>query len=157
MAPPVHSSAGAMKLGFILSLSTPLFAGSLRCATTEKISEHTYPPDFRYLPDAEVNGVMRRLAKETVAVNDSLRSEKPLSPDERRALLEHLARMEECAAELDAPGRKSNHPLIDAHASELRADLAAAKRASSLDPPNDFLAGAVTGSCVYCHSGKSRP
>jgi hypothetical protein len=55
--------------------------------------------------------------------------------------------------ELQLDGRRSNHPMLEAHFDQFRQDIIRARDAVRADPPAYFLAGAVSGACVYCHGG----
>lgn len=115
----------------------------------------TYAPDLRYLAGRQVSEVMGTLAKAAVELDALLRDETPATPaaDLRGEVVRLLQVMEGAASDLDA-GPTTNHPVLDENLGLFRADLAAAREAAEVDPPNYFLAGSVAGSCLlYCHTG----
>jgi hypothetical protein len=63
-----------------------------------------------------------------------------------------LARMEHTAAALGPGNRPSNQPRVAHNVDRLRDDLRRAQRGVSLEPPNYFWAGTVSGACRYCHA-----
>jgi hypothetical protein len=122
-------------------------AAPLACAPAG-VRRATYPIAFQYLDGSEVRGGMRRLAHATVRLDALLRTS--TGAPERAAVLAELDAMVAAAAALDITD-VSNHPLLDANLDRFRADLATARAAATGEPPNYFLAGALGGSCAYCH------
>jgi hypothetical protein len=117
------------------------------------LRRHTYPPDFRHIPRAEVESAMWQLAREIHELDRVLRDD-AMSAERRR---ENAATLLEAAElttrKLQLDGRRSNHPMLDAHLDQFRQDIIRAHDAVRADPPRYFLAGAVSGACVYCHGG----
>ena len=110
----------------------------------------TYPPQFSYLERREIKSVMWTLAADAAELNRMLRNGK-LSDIDHGRVVDVLDHMREAAQELEAPGQRTNHPLIDANIDSFRRDLGIARDAAKAEPPNYFFAGAVAGACLYCH------
>lgn len=130
----------AWALGLLLCACTSSEGGALR--------QVTYGRDFHYLEKQEVRTAMDRIAKEVVALEALLRADAPAPQPQ---VLLHLDAMIAAAAELEAPGRAGNHPILDANLPTFRRDLNAARSSAAKDPPNYYLAGSVAGACQYCH------
>ena len=69
----------------------------------------------------------------------------------RPEVLQHLRAMEQVMIDLNRTGWPTNHPMVDANRPSFLQDIRTAQDAVSRDPPNFFLAGAVSGACAYCH------
>lgn len=119
------------------------------------VRKMTYAPDLRYLAGRQVSEVMHVLAKASVELDALLREDPPPpeTTDVKSEVIRLLLEMEKAASDLDA-GPTTNHPVLDENLGLFRTDLAAAREAAEVDPPNYFLAGSVAGSCLlYCHTG----
>jgi hypothetical protein len=117
------------------------------------LRRHTYPPDFQYIPRADVESTMWELAREIHELDRVLRDD-AMSPERRREAVGALLDAAELTTRtLQLDGRRSNHPMLDAHLDRFRRDISRARDAVQRDPPVYFLAGAVSGACVYCHGG----
>lgn len=125
------------------------------CAAAPAVRKLTYAPDLRYLAGRQVTEIMQVLAKASVELDALLRDEPPVpeTTDVKAEVIRLLMEMEKAASDLDA-GPTTNHPVLDENLGLFRQDLAAAREAAEVDPPNYFLAGSVAGSCLlYCHTG----
>jgi hypothetical protein len=71
---------------------------------------------------------------------------------QRDQVSHHLQAMEQVMIDLNRTGWPTNHPMIDANLSTFLRDIRSARDAVRRDPPNFFLAGAISGACAYCHS-----
>jgi hypothetical protein len=131
-----------------------LASWSLGCGDVPgALRRHTYPPDFQYIPRAEVESAMWALAREIHELDRVLRDD-AMSPERRREVAGALLDAAELTTrELQLDGRRSNHPMLEAHFDQFRQDIIRARDAVRADPPAYFLAGAVSGACVYCHGG----
>lgn len=116
---------------------------ALLCACSP-VRSVTYPPSFRYLPQADIRSTMWHLAGDVVELDRLLR--------EGGDVPARLAAMQAHAAELT--GQPTNHPKIDQHLPAFQRDLAAAKLAAEATPPNYALAGMLAGSCMACHENR---
>ncbi|MBI4818304.1 MAG: hypothetical protein HY791_18715 [Deltaproteobacteria bacterium] len=72
-------------------------------------------------------------------------------PTDRKEVIARLRALEGLAAELSRGGLATNHPELDRNLPAFQEQLTAARVAAEADPPNDFLAGSVSGLCRYCH------
>lgn len=146
--PPFEASNGVRSIVVIC-----LFVAAAACAPiAERMRSVTYPPELRYIARAEVSESMRQLARHVSALDAILRSEEPAGVSVQAEVVGHLTEMEAATLELDTP-RKTTHPMLDQNLEAFRRDVVAARRAANNDPPSYFLAGAVAGSCQYCHRG----
>lgn len=129
------------------SVLLPLLAG---CAETE-VKMHTYPADMVYIEDSEVENAMLRLSRYIWSMNDIFDSQEHIAGYNREMILELLENMEKEALTLGAGSRQTNHLLIDENIEEFRADVRGARKAVEAEPPNYYLAGRLSGSCLACH------
>ncbi|MFO0726264.1 MAG: hypothetical protein U1E65_20940 [Myxococcota bacterium] len=130
-----------------ISSATLLLIG-LGCAEVRKA---TYPPEFKYMPEAAVRSSMWKLADQSVKLQAELRKGAPGDSEKRQAIVKILAAMEDIMGEVDPAGTRTNHPMLDQNLDQFRSDLTQARQAAEADPPNYFLAGSVAGGCLYCH------
>lgn len=114
-----------------------------------------YPRDFHYVTKREVHGAMERMAKATYTLNELLRDEGAISEEQRRTVVALLGEIDEAARSLDSAA-VTNHPMLDRNLAGFRATVARAKDAAAREPPNYYLAGAVTHSCLACHGTGSK-
>lgn len=131
----------------ICCLMLPILAG---CADTE-VRMHTYPSDMVYIEDGEVEDAMLRLSRYIWSINDIFDSHEHIAGYNRERIIELLSNMEKEADELGAGARQTNHLLIDENIGSFRADVKKALQAIESDPPNYYLAGRLSGSCLACH------
>jgi hypothetical protein len=129
------------------SVLLPLLAG---CAETE-VKMHTYPAGMVYIEDSEVENAMLRLSRYIWSMNDIFDSQEHIAGYNREMILELLGNMEKEALTLGAGARQTNHLLIDENIEEFRADVRNARKAVEAEPPNYYLAGRLSGSCLACH------
>ncbi|MCC6807500.1 MAG: hypothetical protein IT381_08755 [Deltaproteobacteria bacterium] len=129
----------------------PFAALFLACAPlTGSIRAVTYAPTFHYIPRAELRTTMWLLAGDVVELENLLQRPAPLVVG--KDVVDRLSLMQAHAATLD--GKPTNHPKIDEHLDDFRRAVTAAKLAAEADPPNYYLAGALTGSCTSCHNSR---
>jgi hypothetical protein len=113
--------------------------------------EHTYPPDFNYIPREKLRSTMWSLAAEVTHLDRIMREAADSGRYPREEVLAVLARMEVTAGALGHEGWPSNHPRIGQNVGLLREDIQRARFQVERDPPNYFRAGALSGACTYCH------
>lgn len=127
------------------------FALACSPGATERLRSHTYAPTFNYIPAEKLEFAMWKLAERVEQLDHRLRhaeaGDEALPDDVARILTE----MEQVTAALGLGGFPSNHPRISRNVESFREELAAARRAVELSPPNYFLAGSVSGACMHCH------
>jgi hypothetical protein len=135
-------------------LVTLLFGGLLAaCADVPAfLRRHTYPPNFKYIDQTQLRSAMWQLA-DKVAALDRVMRESGVMDTSRRAEAEQLIReMLAATRTLQTEGRPTNHPLIGEHLDGFQHDLTQALAGLKADPPNYYLVGTVSGTCLSCHS-----
>ena len=133
---------------------TALVAGHPGCSTslTESLRSHTYPPDFRYVPEDKLRASMWLLGYDTAELRRVL-ADPSLSDETRRTRAELLlGGMEDTVQKIGAGEWSSNHQNLQSGLEALQSDIRAAHEAVNHDPPSYFLAGSVSGACLYCHT-----
>ncbi|HEX6174848.1 MAG TPA: hypothetical protein VF089_12595 [Candidatus Binatia bacterium] len=136
----------------LLTISFLALPGNSCANFAGRVREYTYPPAFHYITDQQLRSTMWQLAYHS----RELRVLVPMKQEtvQRDQVLHHLQAMEQVMIELNRTGWPTNHPMIDANLSTFLRDIRSAGDAVSRDPPNFFLAGAISGACAYCHSNQ---
>jgi len=117
----------------------------------EFLRRTTYPPSFRYIPESELRSSMWLLGHQSLELRRLLRGESEPGRDPHTQIVLLLADMEQTVQQLGPDPWSSNHPHLGEGLKALADDLHAARVAAEHDPPNYFLAGSVSGACLYCH------
>ena len=121
-------------------------------SASEFLRRHTYPPDFRYVPEEKLRSSMWLLGRETLDLRRVL-GDATLSDSTRRTRAELLlGGMEDTVKKIGPQQWSSNHSEMKSALEGLESDIHAAHEAVNHDPPNYFLAGSVSAACLYCHS-----
>jgi hypothetical protein len=134
-------------------LAFAVFVGYAACGKTlpELLRSHTYPPDFRYVSEENLRSSMWLLGRETVELRSVL-ADASLSDATRRTRAELLlGGMEETIQKLGVDHAPSNHPELQEGLQALLTDVRVAREGVNHDPPNYFMAGSISGACLYCH------
>ena len=111
----------------------------------------SYPPDIVYLDDQQIESTMLRLSADIWTINDIFDNNEHISGFNRERIIDLLKEMEKEAVTLGAGTQKTNHLLIDNNIDQFRYDVQAARAAVEAEPPNYYLAGRLSGSCLACH------
>jgi hypothetical protein len=123
------------------------------CSTLAgRVRRHTYPPRFNYITQQQLHSAMWQIAHDVHELDQSLRVAPDAPPPPREHILELLTSIDEASSSLQNQGWPSNHPEIDANIATFRRDVAAASAAAMHEPPRYYLAGALSGACLYCHA-----
>ncbi len=117
----------------------------------EFLRRTTYPPSFRYIPESELRSAMWLLGHQSLELRRLLRGESEPGRDPHSQIVLLLADMEQTVQQLGPDPWSSNHPQLGEGLKALADDLRAARTAAEHEPPNYFLAGSVSGACLYCH------
>lgn len=137
-----------------MGLAIVLF-GSLLSACTDVpafLRRHTYPPNFKYISRAQLRSVMWQLADAVTTLDRVMRQPGAIDTARRAEVTRLLAEMLSTTSALQAQGRPTNHPLLSEHLEDLRRDLTQALAGVGAEPPNYYLVGTVSGTCLTCHS-----
>lgn len=154
-----------LALAALLALLGLLPLGASSCGgAAREVRRHTYATGFRYMDDEQLRTAMGRLGRDVVALDRALRGERvrddagwsglepgPRDVPDADRVVAILDRMIRTAGGLQAPALATNHPELGEGLDAFRRDLAAARSAAALQPPRHFLAGSITGACLYCH------
>ena len=117
----------------------------------ESFRRHTYPPDFRYVSEETVRSSMWLLGRETLDLRAVL-ADQALPSETRRTRAELLlGGMAETVRKIGPAQWSTNHPELRSGLEALESDIHAAREAVKHEPPSYFLAGSVSGACLYCH------
>lgn len=132
--------------------------------TAAEVRRHTYAPSFHYLDEEQIRSSMGRLSTEVVELDRALRGGRagatewagvgpgPVDTTDPDRVVAILTKMIRTADRLEAPALATNHPELGRNVEAFRRDLAAARASAAARPAQYFLAGTITGACLYCHS-----
>ena len=90
-------------------------------------------------------GLYLRKMEEILTPNESISSEN------QAQILDLLTSINKTTESLLVGNRDTNHLVIDDHMDQFRSDVYAAIRGAKANPPNYFVAGQISGSCIACH------
>jgi len=136
----------------MLVLSVAILSSSGCTDTAAIIRQATYPPDFKYLSEQELQSNMDKLANQLQLLDMALLgSSSAESPGQQQEVLVILGDMERISRNLRAGPAGSNHPFLEDHMSDFVISVGQARNAASLATPRYYLAGRLAGGCVNCH------
>lgn len=142
-------------LGLVTALA--LGAGLLGCAKIGSFMRPlTYGPNFDYITQEQLKSVMWQLARDVNRIDALVNDPAGVGPEQRDEIARLLVIMEDATGRLGREGIRTNHPLVDEHRDQFRADLAAARRGVSAEPPSYTLTREVSGACLHCHRHGTR-
>jgi hypothetical protein len=135
-------------------IAVALVAAAAGCGSSlgDLLRSHTYPPDFRYVSPDQLRSSMWVLGSETIELRGVL-ADPALSEATRRTRAELLlSGMETTVQKIGPQQWSSNHPEMKEALEALERDIHMARESVNHEPPNYFLAGSVSGGCLYCHA-----
>jgi hypothetical protein len=138
---------------------------SVSCAgVAREVRRHTYAPSFRYLDEEQIQTAMGHLSRDVVELDRALRGVPrpddagwsgalpgPIDVSGRDRIVAILDRMVHTADGIDVRALATNHPELGQGIEAFRRDLVAARAEAAQNAPRHFLAGTITGACLYCH------
>ena len=127
------------------------FIAVVLSAGCTQVEVKPYPPNMVYLDDDNIESAMQRLNTSMWTINDIFDNNEHISSYERERIISLLQQMEEEAIQLGAGTQKTNHLFIDENIDQFKYDIEAARKAVAAEPPNYYLAGRLSGSCIACH------
>lgn len=139
----------ARQVCLLLSAGLALLACSSEFAAA--VRSVTYPPDFVYVSSGQLRTRMSNLGSRLAQLDNALIENEIRQPD-KEEVLTILREIEEIGSELQGIEAGASHPFLEDDMPRFVNDIARARMAASLDPPQYYLAGRVAGSCVNCHS-----
>jgi len=137
-----------------VTLLSVLFVALLAACTEipALLRRHTYPPDFKYIDRTQLRSAMWQLADDVSALDRVMRQPGAIDAARRADVERLLTAMLSATSALQAQGRPTNHPLMSDHVEGFRRDVTQALAAVRAEPPNYYLVGTVSGTCLTCHS-----
>jgi len=121
----------------------------------ESMRKFTYPPGFKYTQPAELRSDMAKLAQQMLLLDEILinpyEQTQGGAEDQRQQVLQVLQNMGRIASSLIEGETGGNHPFIQEHMQEFVAKVDQARAAVSLQEPNYYYVGKVSGGCTNCH------
>jgi len=122
---------------------------------SESMRKYTYPPGFKYTKSEDLRSEMAKLAQQMLLLDELLNSRyqqtPSAAPNQRQQVLQILQNMGRIASSLVEGDAGGNHPFIQDHLQDFVAKVNQAKAAATLQEPNYYFAGKVSGGCTNCH------
>jgi hypothetical protein len=125
------------------------FLGVLACGT-DGITISSETPPLQEVSRGDVRTRMRQLATRVEELESIMWSDTALEPEDHARVALLLKQMSDIALSLEP----IEHPDLARLLPKLQRDPSRALGASSLDPPNYYYAGEVSGACTYCHESR---
>ena len=135
-----------------LTALTAVYLTALIVWGCSEVRVRPYPPDIVYLDEQQIESSMMRLSADIWTINDIFDNNEHISGFNRERIIDLLREMENEAVSLGAGTQKTNHLVIDNNIDQFRYDVRAAREAIEAEPPNYYLAGRLSGSCLACHA-----
>jgi|GEM_PF-4101669 len=117
-------------------------------AVPAQTAEPKPPPKINVMPKGEIHSAMWELAGAVTELDAHMRYEETAN---QTTVTDNLRRMVQSIDRIADTDLRETHPMLSSNIDLFRADVQKALDAASGEQPNYYLAGAVTGGCVYCH------
>ena len=118
---------------------------------TAMVRKVTYPPDFKYVTGDELRSSMKQMAYQVQLLDNALAGIDTEQFSQLQQVLSALRNIEKIGSGLQAGDAGSSHPFLQDYMRDFVIDVGKARDAASLNPPNFYFAGRVSGGCVNCH------
>jgi hypothetical protein len=129
-----------------------LIASACQNGVLDTVRKVTYPPDFNYISEQELSSTMQTFAWYTTLLDNYLRDPSRVSRDQLLESIRILEKMEKLSLKLGTETLTSNHDFVSFNIDAFRNSIIEARKGLQQSPPNYYLAGAVSGYCLNCHS-----
>lgn len=114
------------------------------------IRSATYPPEYIYLTDKELQSAMGDMATSLSSI-DRLLDSSTLNYVPTLKIIAHLNNMLSVTNSLGEGNIDTNHLLLNAHLDEFQTSLQSAKTDLQKRPPDYLRVGKLIGTCSACH------
>ena len=115
-----------------------------------EIREITYPDSMTYIDSRQMKSAMHEMAG-NIALLDRLVAKDALQDIDQEQVLVLLDKLDAISLRLGDSGTVTNHSAIDEHLPAFREAIARARLMASVNPPNYYPVGRVSGACSACH------
>jgi len=115
------------------------------------IREVTYPSEFVYLEQADVQTSMQQMSVRLARIQGLLRQVED-RPGAAGAVVSELQGIEDITRGLAPGSTQTNHLLIDQNIDRFRAQVSRALLQAKAEPPSFFETGQLIGACNGCHT-----
>ena len=136
------------RISSITLLAVIVIASTIGCET---IRELTYPKDFTYIEDKEVEALMRRMGQSVGKLDQLVAEAKPSDTEQQQKIIAELNKLEAIATRLSGDHTQTNQFVIGDHIEGFMSDLGNAKMFASMTPPRYDRVNYVTNECAKCH------
>ncbi len=116
-----------------------------------QIRELTYPEDFIYLEQKEVEALMRRMGESIGKLGQLVAGASPSDNSRQQEIIAELNKLEGIATRLSGGHKQTNQFVINDHIEGFVSEIGTAKMFARLDPPKYYKVDNVINACADCH------
>jgi len=124
-----------------------LLSGVIGCTQLRQL---TYPEDFTYLENKQVEGLMREMGDSVAKLGQLVSKTSPSEIDQKQVLVS-LSELENITSRIIGGHAETNQVFISEHIEQFVSDIGTAKMFVKTNPPNYSKARDITNSCQECH------
>lgn len=129
-------------------LATAVIASLAGCDQIRKV---TYPQDFTYLDEKEVDALMQKMSESMGRLDRLVAEASPEDTVQQAAIITELNKLENTATRLSGGHTQTNQFVISEHIEGFISDIGTAKMFANMDPPKYYKVEYVTHACAQCH------
>lgn len=117
----------------------------------EQIRKLTYPKDFTYLEQSEVDSLMQQMGEGIMRLNQLTAEASVSDVSQQQKIIAELSELDRIATRLSGGHKQTNQIVINDHIEQFISDVGTAKMFAKTNPPKYFKAEALGHSCQQCH------
>lgn len=136
------------RMSSIILLAVVIVAGIAGCA---QIRQLTYPEDFVYLENKEVESLMQNMGDSIERLNLLVTDVSDSDADQQQKIVAELDTIERLAIRLSGGHKQTNQFFIGDHIQKFISEVGTAKMFANSDPPKYNKAREINNSCQQCH------
>ncbi|MCP4186734.1 MAG: hypothetical protein GY763_03930 [Gammaproteobacteria bacterium] len=132
----------------LCALLSLIFISTAGCTQFRKL---TYPQDFVYLDQSQVQTSMLRMSLAMRRIDETLIGQNQPSSADQQRVIDDLNTIDEITDKLGSGNQVTNHLIIDQHIDQFKREVRNALRTATSEPPSFYAAGRLSASCIGCH------
>lgn len=140
--------ANLKRISSITLLAVAVIVSIIGCAS---IRELTYPKDFTYIDDKEVEALMQSMGQSVGRLDQLVAGATPSDTEKQKSIIAELSKLEAIAIRLGGDNTQTNQFVIGDHIEDFVSDISTAKMFASMTPPRYDRINYVTNECAKCH------
>lgn len=136
------------RISSITLLAVAVITSIIGC---EEIRELTYPRDFTYIDDKEVESLMRRMGQSMGRLDQLVTKATPSDTEQQQKIVAELSKLGAIATRLSGDHTQTNQFVIGDHIEGFISDIGTARMFANMTPPRYDRINYVTSACTKCH------